>query len=56
MLTVTGFVNGKGQFSTPYRIDTRQLITKKIVTGDYVGEPTLVAEWLTQSADICIRA
>jgi len=30
----TGFVNGTGQFSTPYRIDTRQPITKKFVTGD----------------------
>jgi len=28
VLTVTGFVNGKRQFSTPYRIDTPQPITK----------------------------
>jgi len=39
VLTATGFVNGKGQFSTPQRIDTPQPITKKIVTGDYVGDP-----------------
>jgi len=39
VITATGFVNGKGQFSTPYRIDTPQPITKKLVTGDYVGDP-----------------
>ena len=40
VLTATGFVNGKGQlFSTPYRIDTPQPITKQFVTGDYVGDP-----------------
>jgi len=39
VLTATGFVNGKGQFSTPYRIDTPQLITKNFVTSDYVGDP-----------------
>ena len=39
VLTATGFVNGKGQFSTPHRIDTPQPITKKFVTGDYVGDP-----------------
>jgi len=33
----TGLVNGKGQFSIPYRIDTPQLITKKFVAGNYVG-------------------
>jgi len=35
VLTATGFVNGKGQFS----IDTPQPITEKFVTGDYVGDP-----------------
>ena len=30
VLTATGFVNGKGQFSAPYRIDTPQPITKKL--------------------------
>ena len=30
VLTATGFVNGKGQFSTPHRIDTPQPITKKL--------------------------
>ena len=39
VLTATGFVNGKGQFSTPHRIDTPQPITKKFDTGDYVGDP-----------------
>jgi len=39
LLTATGFVYGKGQFSTPYRIDTPQAITKQFVTGDYVGDP-----------------
>ena len=39
VLTATGFVNRKGQFSTPHRIDTPQPITKKFVTGDYVGDP-----------------
>ena len=39
VLTATGFVNGKWQFSTPHRIDTPQLITKNFVTGDYVGDP-----------------
>ena len=39
VLTATGFVNGKGQFSTPHRIDTPQPITKTFVTGDYVGDP-----------------
>ena len=39
MLTATGFVNGKGQFSTPNRIDTPQPTTKTFVTGDYVGDP-----------------
>jgi len=28
VLTATGFVNGKGQFSTPHRIDTPQPMTK----------------------------
>jgi len=31
VLTATGLVNGKGQFSTPYRIDTPQPVTKKFV-------------------------
>ena len=39
VLTATGFVNGKGQFLTPHRIDIPQPITKKFVTGDYVGDP-----------------
>ena len=39
VLTATGFVNGKGQFSTPHRIDTPQPITKIFVTGDKVGNP-----------------
>ena len=39
VLTATGLVNGKWQFSTPHRIDTPQPITKKFVTSDYVGDP-----------------
>ena len=39
VLTATGLVNGKGQFSTPHRIDTPQPITKKFVTGDYLSDP-----------------
>jgi len=39
VLTATGFVNGKGQFSTSHRIDTPQPITKQFVTGDNVGDP-----------------
>jgi len=39
VLTATAFVNGKGQFSTPHRINTPQPITKKFDTGDYVGDP-----------------
>jgi len=39
VLTTTGFVNGKGQFSTPYRVNTPQPITKTFVTRDYVGDP-----------------
>jgi len=42
VLTATGFVNGKGQFSTPYRIDTPQPITEKFVASDYVRIPTAV--------------
>jgi len=30
LLTATGFVNGKGQFSTADRIDTPRPITKKL--------------------------
>jgi len=39
VLTATGFVNGRWQFSTPYRINTPWPITKKFGTGDYVGGP-----------------
>ena len=39
VLTATGFVNRKRQFSTPHGIDTPQPITNKFVTGDYVGDP-----------------
>ena len=39
VLTATSLVDGKGQFSTPHRIDTPQPITKIFVTGDYVGDP-----------------
>jgi len=30
---------GNGNFRPPHRIDTPQPITKKFVTGDYVGDP-----------------
>ena len=40
VLTATGFVSGKGQFSPPpHRIDTPQPITKTFVTGDYIDDP-----------------
>jgi len=39
VLIATGFVNGKGQFLTPYRIDIPQPIIKTFVTGDYVSDP-----------------
>ena len=39
VLTATGFVNGRGQFSTPHRINTPWPITKKFVASDYVGDP-----------------
>ena len=39
VLTATGFVNGRWQFSTPDRIHTPWPITKKFGTGDYVGGP-----------------
>ena len=39
VLTATGFVNGRWQFSTPHRIHTPWPITKKFVASDYVGDP-----------------
>jgi len=42
VLTATGFVNGKGQFSTPYRIDTPQPITKKMSHVITSATPTAV--------------
>ena len=39
VLTATGFVNGRGQFSTPHRIHTPWPITKKFVASGYVGDP-----------------
>jgi len=36
VLTATGFVNGRWQFSTPYRIHNPRPITKIFGTGDYV--------------------
>ena len=39
VLTATGFVNGRWQFSTPHRINTPWPITKKFGIGDYVGGP-----------------
>jgi len=39
VLTATGFINGRWQFSTPHRIHTQRPITKKFVASDYVGDP-----------------
>jgi len=39
VLTATGFVNGRWQFSTPHRIHTPLPITKKFVASDYIGDP-----------------
>ena len=39
VLTATGFVNRRWQFSTHHRINTPRPITKKFGTGDYVGGP-----------------
>jgi len=44
VLTATGFVSGKWQFSTSYRIDTPQPI-KTFVTGDYVRDPYSCAKF-----------
>ena len=38
VLTATGCVNGRWQFSTPHRIHTPWPITKKFVASDYVGD------------------
>jgi len=46
VLTATGLVSGKWLFSTLYRIDTPQLITKNFVTGDYVGDPYICAKFV----------
>jgi len=32
VLTVTGFVDGKCQYLTPYRIDTTKPFTKTVIT------------------------
>jgi len=42
VLTATGLVNGKWQFSTPYRIDTPQPITKKLSQVITSAIPTAV--------------
>jgi len=42
VLTATGFVNGKGQFSTPYKIDTPQPITKNLSQVITSATPTAV--------------
>jgi len=41
VLMATGFVNGKGQFLTPYRIDTHQPITKKLSQVITSATPTV---------------
>ena len=45
VLTSTGFVNGRWQFSTPHRIHTPWPITKKFVVSDYVATPMAVPIW-----------
>ena len=45
LLTATGFVNGRWQFSTPHRIHTPWPITKKFVASDYVGDPYSCAKF-----------
>ena len=42
VLTATAFVNGKGQFSTPQRIDTPQPITKNLSRVIKSATPTAV--------------
>jgi len=39
VLTETGFVNERWQFSTPHRIHTPWQITTKFVASHYVGDP-----------------
>ena len=39
VLTATGFVNRRWQFSTLHRINTPWPITKKFVASDYFGDP-----------------
>jgi len=50
VLTATGFVNRKKQFSTPHRIDTPHLMIKNFVTGDYVGNPYSYAKLSARGA------
>ena len=45
VLTATGFVNGRWQFSTRHRIHTHWLITEKFGTGDYDGGPYSCAKF-----------
>ena len=45
MLTATGLVSWKEQFSTLYRIDTPLTDHQKFVTGDYVGDPFSCAKF-----------
>jgi len=45
VLTATDLVNGKGQYSTTYRIDNPQPITQNFVTGDYISDPYKCTEF-----------
>ena len=47
LLTATGFIDRKCQFSTPYRIGIPQLIIKKYVVSDYVSNPYSCQVWCT---------
>ena len=51
LLTATGFVNGKWQFSTPYRIEIPQRITKNLsqVTASATSTAVLNAVQCTEA-------
>jgi len=48
VLTATGFVNGRWQFSTPHRTNTPRPITKKLVQVITSAAPAAAAPNLVQ--------
>jgi len=56
LTAATGLVNGRWQFSTPYRIDTPLPIAKKFVTGDYVGDPLQLCQFGAHPSTGCFCA